>query len=118
MPNRCPQTVLQANTNPEQLSLPREWIVAEEIRVGTGSDRALQQRQFLIDGGFVARVGALLGSKSTNSISPVRRRTHFSSSEHSSGRIVLQYVLFLGVPLRSLFPVCSSDGTRGVGFAE
>jgi hypothetical protein len=41
MPNGCPQTVLQANTNPEQLSLPCEWIVAEEIRVGTGSDRTL-----------------------------------------------------------------------------
>ena len=39
-PNPCPKTALQANTNPEQLSLPREWIVADAIRVGTGSDQA------------------------------------------------------------------------------
>ena len=29
---------MQANTNPEQLSLPREGIVAEAIQVGTGSE--------------------------------------------------------------------------------
>src|ERR1700675_1614727 len=35
------KSALQANTNPEQLSLPRGWIVADAIRVGTGSDHAL-----------------------------------------------------------------------------
>ena len=29
--------MLQANTNPEQLSLPREWIVAEAIQISTGA---------------------------------------------------------------------------------
>jgi len=33
--NRRPTTVLQANTNPEQLSLPREGIVADRIQIST-----------------------------------------------------------------------------------
>jgi hypothetical protein len=33
--NRRPTTVLQANTNPEQLSRPREGIVADRIQIST-----------------------------------------------------------------------------------
>jgi hypothetical protein len=40
--NRCPKTVPQANTNPEQLSLPRELIVAEEIQINTGAATLLR----------------------------------------------------------------------------
>ena len=46
------KSVLQANTNPEQLSLPPEMNCAEAIRVGTGSDRATlsQGKQLFIEG--------------------------------------------------------------------
>jgi hypothetical protein len=35
--NRCPKTCATGNTNPEQLSLPRQLIVAEEIQISTGA---------------------------------------------------------------------------------
>ena len=44
--------------DPEHLSMPRERIVAEAIRVGTGSDQAAvsQRKHHFIEGGFVARL--------------------------------------------------------------
>jgi hypothetical protein len=35
--NRPVQNCAAGNTNPEQLSLPRDWIVAEAIQISTGS---------------------------------------------------------------------------------
>jgi hypothetical protein len=41
----------------------------------------------------------------------VRSCTHFSSSGHSSRRIVVQYVACVGAPLLSLLSVCSTPVT-------
>ena len=52
--------------------MPRERIVAEAIRVGTGSDQAelSQRKPHFIEGNLWRGLRGLLGSKSTNSISP------------------------------------------------
>jgi hypothetical protein len=42
-PTERPKTVSRANTNPEQLSLPREQIVAEEIQFSTGTSSRAQR---------------------------------------------------------------------------
>ncbi len=74
--------------------MPRERIVAEAIRVGTGSDQAelSQRKPHFIEGNLWRGLRGLLGSKSTNSISPVRSHTRFSSARYSSGSIVVQYL--------------------------
>jgi hypothetical protein len=54
----APSSSLCEPYDPEHLSMPRDWIVAEAIRVGTGSDQAelSQRKSHLIEGDFVARL--------------------------------------------------------------
>jgi len=67
--------------------MPRERIVAEAIRVGTGSDQAAlsQRKHHFIEGDSWRGLRGLVDSKSTNSIFPVRSNTHFSSAKYLFG---------------------------------